>query len=82
MKNTTRIKFQNVGVFCCIATWNEEDEEVRGGDDWDLDVERSEEGVAVHQPAAGVEEREGEQDVLQAVDDGQVLELSPHPPPL
>ena len=31
--------------------------------------------MAVHQPAAGVEEGEGEEDVLRAVDEGQILVL-------
>ena len=54
----------------------EEYEEVGGDDGRPLDVQRSDDGVAVHEPAAGVEEGEGEEDVLHAVDDGQVLVLS------
>ena len=57
-------------------TWNEEYEEVGRGDDRGLYVESGDDGVAVHQPAATVEEGEGEENVLHAVDDEQVLVLS------
>ena len=38
--------------------------------------------MSVHQPAAGVEQGQGDEDVLQAVDDGQIFVFSLHSQPL
>ena len=63
-------------------TRNEEDEEISRGEGRDLDVERSDQGVSVHQPGASVDEGQGEEDVLQTVDDHQTSVLSLHSQPL
>ena len=65
-----------------VPTRYEEDEEISRGEGSELDVERSQQSVAVHEPPAGVEQGEGEEGVLQAVDHHQIFVFSLHSHPL
>ena len=68
--------------YVMFPTRYEEDEEISRGEGGELNVERSEESVTVHQPAAGVKEGEGDEDVLQGVEDDQIFVFSLHSHPL
>ena len=65
-----------------LPTRYEEDEEISRGEGRELDVERSHQGVSVHQSPAGVEQGQGDEDVLQGVDDDQIFVFSLHSQPL
>ena len=65
-----------------VPTRYEEDEEISRGEGSEFDVERSHQGVSVHQSPAGVEQGQGDEDVLQAVDDDQIFVFSLHSQPL
>ena len=75
-------KMKIIQNFAFPPTRYECEEKVCSGDDRKLNVQRCEEGVAVEDPGGGVEEGEGEDDVLHAVDDGETAVLSPDSPPL
>ena len=59
MRNLARLFSVRVPTRC------EEDEKISRGERSLLDVERSHQGVSVHQPGASVDEGQGEEDVLQ-----------------